>query len=297
MTFNQINYFLTVAKCLSFTRAATELFVTQSTLSRSIQALETEVGASLLTRDYHSVTLTPAGELFYTEMDPLISNIYAVIRKVQDVSKRDQGVITLGLLDGMEVESPVLFALRNMADRYPQLELKIRRLPEGELVDQLKKGNIDIVETILPVGKSLDEGHVYHRIREVRRYFVARKDDPIWEHDFSISALHGKTLLIMEQWDMATEEMKEFLARRGIHPTYKTAQDTETLSLWLESGMGYTIVNEGNIIYSSKAFRPIRVEQITEFPGISTVLVWKESNVNPELEMFLTFIRSDISKE
>ena len=40
MTFNQINYFLNVAKHLSFTKAASSLFITQSTLSRSIASLE-----------------------------------------------------------------------------------------------------------------------------------------------------------------------------------------------------------------------------------------------------------------
>lgn len=63
MTFNQINYFLTIAKHLNFTQAASELFVAQSTLSRSMAALEAEIGVKLLQRDFHNVTLTAAGEL------------------------------------------------------------------------------------------------------------------------------------------------------------------------------------------------------------------------------------------
>ena len=52
MTFNQINYFLNVAKHLSFTKAASSLFITQSTLSRSIASLEDELGVVLLKRDF-----------------------------------------------------------------------------------------------------------------------------------------------------------------------------------------------------------------------------------------------------
>ena len=60
MTFNQINYFLNVAKHLSFTKAASSLFITQSTLSRSIASLEDELGVVLLKRDFHNLSLTPA---------------------------------------------------------------------------------------------------------------------------------------------------------------------------------------------------------------------------------------------
>jgi len=68
MTFNQINYFLAVADQLNFTKAAASLFVTQSTLSRSIAALEEEIGTPLLYRDFHAVKLTPAGEILHIEM-------------------------------------------------------------------------------------------------------------------------------------------------------------------------------------------------------------------------------------
>ena len=71
MTFNQINYFLTIAKHLNFTQAASELFVAQSTLSRSMAALEAEIGVKLLQRDFHNVTLTAAGELMYCEMEKI----------------------------------------------------------------------------------------------------------------------------------------------------------------------------------------------------------------------------------
>ena len=250
-----------------------------------------------LKRDYHSVDLTAAGELFYKEMNGLISQVYEVIHRVQDIGAKNKSVITLGLLDGQEVESDVLFALRNMADRYPHLDLNIRRIPESNLVDLLKKGEIDIVETILPVDCVVEEGHEYYVMRKVRRYLVARKDDPIWEEEPSLARLDGKTLFTMEQRAVVTDDTKEVLQRAGIAPNYKTAHDTETLSLWLEAGMGYTIVNEGNVIYSSRTFRPLRVDPIPELPEVCTVLVWNNNHMSEELETFLTFIRSDMPRD
>lgn len=54
--------FEAVARHLSFTRAAMELNLTQSAVSRQIRALEEYLKASLLERGQQRVTLTPVGE-------------------------------------------------------------------------------------------------------------------------------------------------------------------------------------------------------------------------------------------
>ena len=61
MELEQLRIFCAVAACRSFTRAAKELFVSHSTTSRAVTALERELGVPLLTRDRHTVALTGAG--------------------------------------------------------------------------------------------------------------------------------------------------------------------------------------------------------------------------------------------
>lgn len=62
MELEQLRIFCTVAACRSFTRAAKQLFVSHSTTSRAVSALERELGVPLLARDRHTVALTPAGQ-------------------------------------------------------------------------------------------------------------------------------------------------------------------------------------------------------------------------------------------
>ncbi|MGW0711293.1 LysR family transcriptional regulator [Streptomyces sp. NPDC002643] len=59
--------FVAVAEELNFTRAAERLGISTPPLSRTIQRLESELGATLFERTTHSVTLTPAGEALLTE--------------------------------------------------------------------------------------------------------------------------------------------------------------------------------------------------------------------------------------
>lgn len=74
--------FETVARHLSFTKAAAELFVTQSAVSRQVRQLEEHLGVRLFERRTRAVVLTEAGRLYYTELAPLLTQIAELTRRV-----------------------------------------------------------------------------------------------------------------------------------------------------------------------------------------------------------------------
>lgn len=65
MNFAQLKYFLAVARSKKFSRAAEDSYVSQSSLSKQIKALEAELGVELFVRSSAGVSLTPAGEMFF----------------------------------------------------------------------------------------------------------------------------------------------------------------------------------------------------------------------------------------
>ena len=60
-----IRGFEAAARLSSFTRAAEELFITQSAVSRQVQALEEHLGTPLFERHHRTIRLTNAGNLLY----------------------------------------------------------------------------------------------------------------------------------------------------------------------------------------------------------------------------------------
>ena len=65
MTSLQITYFLKVAECMSFSKAAEELYVSQPSVSRQVRQLEEELGFQLFDRTLkHQISLTAAGMVF-----------------------------------------------------------------------------------------------------------------------------------------------------------------------------------------------------------------------------------------
>lgn len=73
MDLRQLHYFICVAEYLNISHAAQKLMLSQSTLSRSIRALEEELGAPLFDRQNNVITLTRAGSLFLKRARELIS--------------------------------------------------------------------------------------------------------------------------------------------------------------------------------------------------------------------------------
>lgn len=81
---NFIEGFEAAARHLSFTKAAAELFITQSAVSRQIKALEDQLGVQLFERRTRALSLTPEGEaLFQTAAD--------VLRRIEETTQRIQG--------------------------------------------------------------------------------------------------------------------------------------------------------------------------------------------------------------
>ena len=65
MTMEQIDFFLMTVRCDTFLEAAENLHIAQSTLSKQIQKLESELNLTLFDRTRRQAVLTPAGELFW----------------------------------------------------------------------------------------------------------------------------------------------------------------------------------------------------------------------------------------
>ena len=82
-----LHEFAKVAECGSFTAAARELHLTQSTLSKHVALLEREFGADLFVRDRSGVSLTEAGGVLYAQarqMEKLLRATELLVRAARD---------------------------------------------------------------------------------------------------------------------------------------------------------------------------------------------------------------------
>lgn len=116
--------FMAVARERSFTRAASKLGVSQSSLSHTIRALETRLGVRLLTRTTRSVAPTEAGERLLQTVAPRLQEIESGVAAVSELGAKTSGTIRITAID--HVVNTVLWPrLRPLVAEYPDLKIEI----------------------------------------------------------------------------------------------------------------------------------------------------------------------------
>ena len=98
MTTTQIRCFLEAAKSLNFTYAASKLYISPSTLSKSILALEKELELQLFIRDRRGIRLTPGGALLCQRMTPFLDEMPNWIHQAQLANQGLNGTLRIGYL-------------------------------------------------------------------------------------------------------------------------------------------------------------------------------------------------------
>lgn len=96
---NDLVALLTVARERSFTRAAVQLGVSQSSLSRTVISLETKLGMLLLTRTTRSVSTTEAGQRLVDSIAPKLAEIEAELQAVAELRERPVGTVRISATD------------------------------------------------------------------------------------------------------------------------------------------------------------------------------------------------------
>ena len=94
MNFDQLKIFISVVENGSFTKAAETLYISHSTTSRNVSALEESLGVRLLARDCRSVRLTTAGETLFREGQLLLQKAQELEAIVRNADSGSAGRLT-----------------------------------------------------------------------------------------------------------------------------------------------------------------------------------------------------------
>lgn len=156
MDVRQLEHFAAVAKHLSFTRAAREVHVVQSSLSTSIQALERELGATLFERTSRRVGLTAAGCALLPTAQRILMEVAAARQATAAISDVLRGQVSVGTIQVLTwVDLPAV--LGRFQQAHPGVEICLYEATVNELLDELLAGGLDFAylardDTPLPAG-------------------------------------------------------------------------------------------------------------------------------------------------
>lgn len=177
MTLVQLRHLIALAESGSFSRAAQASFLTQPALSRSIQALEGELGAPLFDRVGRRVELTAVGRETLARARALVADADALAARGRQVQRGELGTLRVGMGSGpgAMLMTPLLMLA---ARERPQLRVEVSRGGTELLVQALRTRALDALVVdlrSLPPATDLQVSEV----SEMRGCFLVRRGHPL----------------------------------------------------------------------------------------------------------------------
>ncbi|MEY2411128.1 MAG: LysR family transcriptional regulator, low CO2-responsive transcriptional regulator [Verrucomicrobiota bacterium] len=141
--------FVALAKSGSFTRAAEELHLSQSAVSHSIKALETDLGCRLLDRMGKTISLTLAGEQFLQHARKILDEMQLARSALERLGKWGRTRLRIGA-SATACQYLLPAVLREFQKRFPQCQVTIAPGDTAEVQPLLERGEIDLAIALEP---------------------------------------------------------------------------------------------------------------------------------------------------
>ena len=145
----QLRSFAALAKTGSFTRAAEELHLSQSAVSHSIKALETDLGCRLLDRMGKTISLTQAGEQFLEHAGKILGEMERARAALEKLRKWGRTRLRIGA-SATACQYLLPSVLREFQKRFPQCQVAIAPGDTAEVQPLLERGEIDLAVALEP---------------------------------------------------------------------------------------------------------------------------------------------------
>ncbi|MER7101208.1 LysR substrate-binding domain-containing protein [Streptomyces humidus] len=142
----RLAYFAGVARTEHVTRAAQEMNVPQSTLSRAVVRLEQDLGVDLFARRGRTVSLTPAGRTFLASVERALAEVERAADEVRADADTATGKVAFGFLHTMGAETVpgLIHAFR--AD-HPRVRFSLVQNYGEAMIEGLRAGELDLCLT------------------------------------------------------------------------------------------------------------------------------------------------------
>jgi LysR family transcriptional regulator, nitrogen assimilation regulatory protein len=152
MELRQLKYFIAIADCGAFSKAADRVFIAQSALSHQIAQLEDELGASLFHRSRRGVELTDAGSRFLPHAVSILRQSDNAVASVRSGASAPSGKVVFGIPHSAS-NALALPLLRAVREQLPLVQLELTEELTGNLSKQLRTGQINLAVLF-------DDGHL-----------------------------------------------------------------------------------------------------------------------------------------
>ncbi|MGE8207590.1 LysR family transcriptional regulator [Heyndrickxia sp. NPDC080065] len=291
MELRQIIYFIEVAKREHVTKAAENLHVAQSAISRQISLLEAELGTSLFIREGRNVRLTHIGKIFLEHAERVVIELDKAKEKVEEYLNPEAGIIHLGFSTGLSV-STFSMMFSQFRENHPNLHVHFHQGTTPYLIKQIERGDIDIA-FVAPVTSDhpVVKGDIF--FTEKMLVLLPENHYLCSEPVIRIGQLKEERFVTFRSGFFIRETIEKACHQSGFQPIIAfEGEDMDTIKGLVAAGVGIAILPE--LAFSYNLPKDVRTKEISDpsFVRSVGVITPKKRELAPSEKLLYQFLKS-----
>jgi LysR family hydrogen peroxide-inducible transcriptional activator len=242
MEVNQLRFLVAVAKTGSFSKAATQCYVSQPALSEQIQKLENEIGKTLLNRNRRNAIPTPAGQILVEQAMRILQQVETAKQAVRSSDGGMCGKISLGVLPTIAPYLlPHVFA--QFSEKCPQAEVMVHEDMTARILQMMDTGELDLGILSLPIKEPGFE--IEELFTEELLLAVPSKHPLATKPTIRIEDLYSAKFILMREGHCLGDQALVFCHRHDFRPhiVFRSSQ-IETIQSFVMAGQGVSLIPE-----------------------------------------------------
>lgn len=283
--------FYQVALHLSFSKAAENLFISQSAVSQNIKNLEEELQTKLFIRSTKNVQLNEAGKTLFEHIEPAFNLIENGEKSIKEINALEKGEIHIGANDTI-AKDYLLPYLNKFHQLYPNIQIKITNRTSSTCVDLLQQNKVDFIISNLPnskITKQMETDDIFN----FNDIFIANKEfEELKNNKVTLKKLKKYPLLMLESKTTTRQFFESTLNKAGIK--IEAAVELGSVDLLIEMtkiGLGISLVPEYSL--NLKKQNVFEVETKEKLPTRKLAVVkMKNIPLSKAAEKFLQVIKT-----
>lgn len=293
MEIRVLQYFLTIAREESISKAAEVLHITQPTLSRQMKELEDEFNKQLFIRGSRKITLTEDGILLKQYAQEIIS---LVDKANRDLLKKDNelaGDIYIGSGESSAIRF-VMQVIAKMQSKYPKICFHLFSGNAQDVADKLDSGLLDFGIFFDPVN--LTKFDYFTLPFKETMGLLMKKDDELASYDVITPELLKNKPIIASNQDIVKNEIAGWIGgnerKLDIKVTYNLINNA---ALLVEEGGGYALTFKDLIRVDENS--PLCFKALWPQMDVGIHIAWKKYHVfSKQAETFLELMKNEVEK-
>ena len=284
-----IRAFLALARAGSFTRAASELHMSQPTLTVQIQQLETGLGVKLFDRNKRHVALTQAGRDLLVPLERILIDVEAIATNAEELLEHRRGLVTVAALPSVAA-GLLPRAIKKLTEEYPGITVRVYDGVASTVAAMVRSGQVDFGISSQTYG---DRELTSHVLMMDRLCAVVASNHPL-ARKRRINLRELKTMFFVGMSEKTHPGFRDWLCEtcRPAGFTPRILQDAElepALMTFVAEGLGVTLAREHikTLPHPGVAIRPLAPPVKTDY-----YIAWNRDNESRALQQYIEIVKS-----